>query len=182
MEEEKEQDRSSQNIEPKINVHDDKGPKAVYKNEPVHSTIEKALEKKSVKVEGRSRTVDQITPAQVEDYISAESDRISKADLKKTIKEPGITTGPDTVLKIYSKISQKGVAGKKVKEKNFSKDSFLTWIIVAYTVLILLLGFLVYRDVSKRLNRIEDRVSQIEAIVREKTSMNLEDIKLYDAK
>ncbi len=183
MEEKKEQDNSSKNAVPKVNESEDKVYKPVYNDGPLHSTKEKALDKKDDKVDDTSsKTTDPIIPLKVEDNISAESKKDSKLDLGKVIKEPSITAGPDTVLKIFSKISQDGATGKKVKEKRFTKDSFLTWIIVAYTVLILILGFVVYWDVSKRLNQIEDRVSQIEAIVLKKTEMGIEDIKLYDMK
>ncbi|MBI2556500.1 MAG: hypothetical protein HYW13_03620, partial [Planctomycetes bacterium] len=45
---------------------------------------------------------------------------------------------------------------------------FSTYIIVAYTALLLILGYFVYGDLSKRTSRIEAKIMAIEKILREK--------------
>lgn len=45
---------------------------------------------------------------------------------------------------------------------SLSSTTFSTYIIIAYTALMLILGYLVYNDFSKRTNRIEARLSVIE--------------------
>ena len=43
-----------------------------------------------------------------------------------------------------------------------SAISFSTYIIIAYTALILILGFFVYHDLSKRINRLEAKILTVE--------------------
>lgn len=85
-------------------------------------------------------------------------------------------TGRDTVLRRYHKLSQK----KGEHDQKRLKDNASTIIVIAYTVLILVLGFLVYRDISKRLNNLEDKVSNIEALITKKTNITIDDIEIYD--
>lgn len=49
-----------------------------------------------------------------------------------------------------------------------SAFSLSTYIIIAYTALILILGFFVYSDLSKRMSRIEARISAIEKVLHSK--------------
>jgi len=49
-----------------------------------------------------------------------------------------------------------------------SAFSLSTYIIIAYTTLILMLGFFVYMDISKRTSRIEARISAIEKVLHSK--------------
>jgi len=47
-------------------------------------------------------------------------------------------------------------------------SQFSTYIIVGYTALLLILGYFVYSDLSKRTNRIEAKIMAIEKVLREK--------------
>ena len=47
-------------------------------------------------------------------------------------------------------------------------SQFSTYIIVGYTALLLILGYFVYSDLSKRTSRIEAKIMAIEKVLREK--------------
>jgi hypothetical protein len=47
-------------------------------------------------------------------------------------------------------------------------SQFTTYIIVGYTALLLILGYFVYSDLSKRTSRIEAKIMAIEKVLREK--------------
>ena len=84
--------------------------------------------------------------------------------------------GRDTVLKRYHELSRKsGKKGQKRIEANF-----FSIIVIAYTILLLVLGFFVYRDVSKRLSNIENRVSAIEVLLMKNQKLTIDNIKIYD--
>ncbi|MGR3319681.1 MAG: hypothetical protein ACUZ8O_14535 [Candidatus Anammoxibacter sp.] len=92
------------------------------------------------------------------------------------IEEESVT-GRDTVLKRYHKLSQKG--NKKGQKR--IEDNLFTIIVIAYTILLLVLGFFVYRDLSKRLSNIEDRISTIETLMIRNQNITIDNIKVYDA-
>ena len=88
----------------------------------------------------------------------------------------GPEIGRDSVLKRYHKLSHKdGKKGLKGLEGNI-----FTIIVIAYTILLLVLGFVVYRDVSKRLSNIEDRISTIETTIIKNQNITFDNIKTYD--
>lgn len=98
-------------------------------------------------------------------------------DQNKNLDEIKMATGQDTVLRRYHKLLQK----KSEHDQKRLKDNVLTVIVIVNTILILLLGFLVYRDISKRLNNLENRMSNIEASITKKANITIDDIEIYDA-
>ncbi|MFQ5964725.1 MAG: hypothetical protein ACE5KZ_10605 [Candidatus Scalinduaceae bacterium] len=55
------------------------------------------------------------------------------------------------------------ILGKKSKTSaTSSKESPATIFVVVYTILLLVLGFLVYRDMTKRINKLETKLANIE--------------------
>lgn len=55
---------------------------------------------------------------------------------------------------------------QKKKEPEMSRIPISTYIIIAYTALMLVLGYLVYNDLSKQTSRIEARLFAIEKVLR----------------
>lgn len=55
---------------------------------------------------------------------------------------------------------------QKKKESEMSRVPISTYIIIAYTALMLVLGYLVYNDLSKQTSRIEARLFAIEKVLR----------------
>lgn len=103
---------------------------------------------------------------------------IANTDSNKSANETSDDSaiGRDTVLKRYHKLSHKdGKKGLKGLEGNI-----FTIIVIAYTILLLVLGFVVYRDLSKRLSNIEDRLSTIETTIIKTQNITFDNIKTYD--
>ncbi len=91
---------------------------------------------------------------------------------------PDIDIGKDTLLGRYHKLAQK----EQAKNKFRNSDNVSTIIVIVYTVLMLVLGFLVYKDITKRLDTLENRVSGIEEALSEKKSKKIDEIEIYDIK
>lgn len=81
----------------------------------------------------------------------------------------------DTVLSRYHSLKHEKGLEQKRQNNNVS-----TMIAIGYTVLILILGFLVYRDLSKRLNNLEEKVLRIENTINERENIPLKEIERYD--
>lgn len=94
----------------------------------------------------------------------------------KNVKTPLEQTSnkDDNVFKRYHKLSQKE---EKAKSSN---DNISALIVIAYTILLLVLGFFVYRDMSKQLHILDNRVSRVEAILMKKKSVTIDDIEIYN--
>lgn len=84
--------------------------------------------------------------------------------------------GQDTILKRFHRLSHEKHA--KGAKKHF--DNIFSIIVIAYTILILILGFFVYRDIAKRLNSLERRISDIETSVTKKENISFKDLEIYD--
>ena len=103
----------------------------------------------------------------------------NNTDSNKSANETGdgSAIGRDTVLKRYHKLSHKdGKKGLKRLEGNV-----FTIIVITYTILLLVLGFVVYKDLSKRLSNIEYRLSTIEVSIIKNQNITFDNIKIYDA-
>ncbi|MBF8275475.1 MAG: hypothetical protein HW390_548 [Candidatus Brocadiaceae bacterium] len=48
------------------------------------------------------------------------------------------------------------------KDHTVSPGKFSNYLIIVYTAIMLILGYIVYRDISKRISRIESKVLAIE--------------------
>ncbi|MGR3218925.1 MAG: hypothetical protein ACUZ8H_03785 [Candidatus Anammoxibacter sp.] len=84
--------------------------------------------------------------------------------------------GRDNVLRRYHNLSHK--SDKKGQKK--PEGNIFTIIVIAYTLLLLVLGFVVYRDLSKRLSSIENRLTTIEASIKRNINVTIDNIKVYD--
>lgn len=82
----------------------------------------------------------------------------------------------DNVFKRFHKLSQKD---EKAKVKRNS-DNVTTIIVIAYTILLLALGFIVYRDLTRRLHILDNRVSRVEALLTDKKNITIDNIEIYD--
>lgn len=85
--------------------------------------------------------------------------------------------GSDNVLRRYHRLSH----DEGETKKGLSTVNASTVITIGYTVAILVLGFLIYRDISARLDNLEERVARIEASVIERSNLTLDDISIYDS-
>ena len=51
------------------------------------------------------------------------------------------------------------------KDNTVSTGKFSNYLIIVYTAIMLILGYIVYRDVSKRISRLESKILAIEKTV-----------------
>ena len=132
--------------------------------------------KKSVHIETKP-------PAEKEMKIEVEKPCTIESDSQKVDKG-------DNVFKRFHKLSQKKekvlqkfhkLPEKEEKAKSGkSGDSVTNIIVIAYTILLLVLGFIVYRDLTNRLHLLENRVSRAEALLTDKKNMTIDNIEIYD--
>lgn len=94
-----------------------------------------------------------------------------------TVNRGSERTIPDTILGRYHNLSHKDDS----KQKKTQNASISNIIIIAYTILFLVLGFFVYRDISKRLSILGNRMSKIEDAISAKITPSIENIEIYDA-
>lgn len=112
-------------------------------------------------------------------FKDSEAEKWPKGDIKTGSKE-ATKSGKDhperdTVLSRYH--SLKHEKGLEQKRQNNNVSTIIT---IGYTVLILILGFLVYRDLSKRLNNLEEKVLRIEMAINKVENIPLKEIERYD--
>lgn len=152
----------------------------ISKKRPLESTDKENISEKEQFIQDIKKTV-------------ANSEHTTPSDLNLSNDKPEIATkqaagdykpqspgsdGKDTVFKRFHKLSR----DEEKKKSNKYNDNVSTIIVIVYTVLLLVLGFLVYRDLSRRLDILENRVSRIETVVTEKKNLTLDNIEIYDVK
>ncbi len=100
-----------------------------------------------------------------------------EADKPGTIESsPQTADKGDNVFKRFHKLSQKDEKSKVKK----NSDNVTTIIVIAYTILLLALGFIVYRDLTRRLHILDNRVSRVEALLTDKKNITIDNIEIYD--
>ena len=106
----------------------------------------------------------------------SEQEPLINSNRTTDINQSDEVTGQDTILKRYHRLSQE----KHTKGAKRYFNNVFTIIVIAYTILILLLGFFVYRDISKRLKSLENRISNIETSIIKKSNISFDDLEIYD--
>ena len=90
-----------------------------------------------------------------------EVDNKTDAELQKPKAES--VYEPSDVTEKYRNVilGNKGVSGHKQHE-TATKEGPATMFVIVYTVLILVLGFLVYRDLTKKIDKLDTKLTKIE--------------------
>ncbi|MDP6923275.1 MAG: hypothetical protein R2568_08810 [Candidatus Scalindua sp.] len=134
-----------------------------------------AKEETSVKQE-----VKQEAEKEVKKKVKQEAKAYEPIDVSVTPK-PQVSKAYDKIIEPYlqqeeeafepsdiSETNRKAVLGKDVyahhakSRKTTQKDSPATAFVIVYTVLLLILGFIVYKDLTKQINKLETKLERIE--------------------
>lgn len=92
-----------------------------------------------------------------------ESHQINESNVEKKRQTIEISDTSDVTEKYRTNILGGRESEYKAKlSETASKESPATIFVVVYTILLLVLGFLVYRDLTKRINNIDTKISTIE--------------------
>ncbi len=157
------------------------------------SSIEKALNKIKYEPVGVSGTNKLREEKADEPGGITETNRKAVAESSKKIKyEPVGVTGTNKLQEEkadepggITEANRKVVLGKDVYENHAKpretthKDSPATAFVIVYTVLLLILGFIVYRDLTKQIDRLETKLEIVEKHL-DAGLINYEDTKLND--
>ncbi len=117
---------------------------------------------------------------EVEKEVKQEAKAYGPIDVSVTPK-PQVSKAYDKIIEPYlqqeeetfessdiSEANRKAVLGKDVyahhakSRKATQKDSPATAFVIVYTVLLLILGFIVYKDLTKQINKLETKLERVE--------------------
>ena len=132
---------------------------------------------------------------EVEKEVKQEAKAYGPIDVSVTPK-PQVSKAYDKIIEPYlqqeeetfessdiSEANRKAVLGKDVyahhakSRKATQKDSPATAFVIVYTVLLLILGFIVYKDLTKQINKLETKLERVEKKLDE-GAIDYEDTKL----